>query len=74
MLNAIIESHDAALPALLTKSDPRGELAEGRSVGVIAMGVEQFEADVDEGLQHGGSGSGARLSPFRLHNGSVHFE
>lgn len=65
---------DTRLPAVLTETDPRGELAEGHSVGVIAMGVEQFEADVDEGLQHGRPGSGAWLSPFCLPDGSVHVE
>lgn len=74
MENAILEIQDAALSELLTETDPRGELAEGHSVGVIAMGVKQFEADVDEGLQHGRPGSGAWLSPFCLPNSSVHVE
>lgn len=71
MENTITEAQDAAR---LTETDPRGELAEGRSVGVIAKGVEQFEADVDEGLQHCRPGSGAWLSPFRHPNSSVHVE
>lgn len=68
------KQQDAGLSALHTKSDPRGELAEGHSVGVIALGVEQFEADVDEGLQHGRPSSGAWLSPFRLPDGSVYIK
>lgn len=74
MENSIIEAPDAAHPGLLTETDPRGELAEGHCIGVIAVAVEQFEADVDEGLQHGRPPSGAWLSPFRLPNGSVYVE
>lgn len=48
MENAVIAAPDAAHPGLLTETDPRGELAEGHCVWVIAVAVEQFEADVDE--------------------------
>lgn len=51
---------------LLTKADPGGQLTEGGDVRVVAFGVKQFKAHVDEGLQHGHPCLSAWLGPLRL--------
>lgn len=59
---------------LLTESDPGGELAEGGGVWVVTLGVKQFKAYINEGLQHRHSCFGAWLSPLRLSDCSVHLQ
>lgn len=48
---------------LLTEADPGGELAEGSGVWVVTEGAKEFEAHVNEGLQHGHPPTGTRLGP-----------
>lgn len=55
----------------LTEADPGRELAEGGSIWVVALGGKQFEANINEGLQHGHPSLGARLSPLRYSYSSV---
>lgn len=56
---------------LLTEADPRGQLAKGGGVWVVALGVKQFKAYINEGLQHGHPCLGAWLSPLWLSYCSV---
>lgn len=63
---------DAETPTLgLTESDPGRHLAERRHVRVVAFGVEELQALVDERLQHGQPRPGAGLGPLRLPDRAV---
>lgn len=59
---------------LLTETYPRGKLAEGGSIRVIPLGVEQFKAFINEGLQHVQPCFAAWLSPLRLSHCSVNLQ
>lgn len=56
---------------LLTETDPRGQLTEGDSIWVVAEGVKQFKANINERLQHCHPCFGTWLSPLRLSDCSV---
>ena len=59
---------------VLTEAEPRGQLAERSLVWVIAQGAEQFEANINEGLQHGHPSFCTWLSPLRLSYCSVNLQ
>lgn len=75
--NGMIKGHLRVATKLvkpLTEAYPRRELAQGSSVWVVTFGGKQFEANINEGLQHGHPPLSARFSPLRFSYSPVHLQ